>query len=67
MTLHQDLTIAELTDFCLLCKEYGDEVKQVRVDKPTLRRIRHVGCIVLAETKILGIRFFARNSNKTIF
>lgn len=60
MTLHPNISFSELVEYCRLCREFGNEVKSVKVDKPTLQRIRVVGCIVGKETKLLGIKFFAR-------
>lgn len=61
MNLHPNITLSELTDFCRLCHEYGSAARKVKVDKPTLQRIRRVGGIVTPHTKILGVQFFSRN------
>ena len=60
MTLHPDISFQELVDYCRLCQEYGAAALSVKVDKPTLARIRQLGNVVTQNTRFLGVRFYAR-------
>lgn len=62
MALHQYITLEELVAYCQLCHEHGTAARSVKVDKPTLQRIRKVGNIVTANTRFLGVQFFARQT-----
>lgn len=56
MTLHPNLTLPELTKYCLLCHEY--RIKAVKVDKATADRIKGLYSGVRAE--YMGIKFKQR-------
>lgn len=62
MTLHPNLTRAELTAYCELCHEHG--VKSVRVDKATAGAIKP---LILHGTpmKFLGIQFKIKRDGTT--
>jgi len=63
MTLHPDISFSELVDYCRLCHEHGDMARRVKVDKPTLQRIRQVSGAVAPCTRFLGVKFIARQSS----
>lgn len=62
MTLHADTSLQELTAYCQLCHEHGNKARRVKVDKPTLQRIRQVAGIVTTNARFLGVQFFARQT-----
>ncbi len=65
MTLHPDISFQELVEYCQLCREYGDMVKSVKVDRPTLARIKQVSRFVTSANVFLGVRFYVpRNAEK---
>ena len=62
MTLHPNISLYELTEYCRLCHEYGNAARRVKFDKPTLQRIRQVGNVVTPNTRFFGVQFLARHT-----
>lgn len=57
MTLHPYIGLPELIGYCQLCHEYGTKCRHVKVDSPTLLRLREVVHISEGATRFLGIKF----------
>lgn len=64
MKLHPDISFTELVDYCRLCREYGEMVKSVKVDKPTLARIKQVSRVITKSTVFFGVRFYVPRKNQ---
>lgn len=57
MTLHPNLTRAELTEYCLLCHEH--RIKSVKVNKETAQAIRRIYPHT-DRAEFMGIKFYQR-------
>lgn len=57
MTLHPNLTRAELTEYCLLCHEH--RIKSVKVNKETAQAIRRIYPNADG-AEYMGIKFYQR-------
>lgn len=57
MILHHYITLQELVEYCQFAHEFNGKCGRVKVDAPTLNRIRQVARLETQENRFFGIKF----------